>query len=37
MDLHKMSTQELNIVEDNNSLRTGKCGDQVPMPGGISY
>ena len=31
------STQELNIVKDDNSLRKGRCGDQVPMPGDISH
>ena len=33
----QMSTQELNIVEDDHSLRKGRFGDQVPTPGDISY
>ena len=33
----QMSTQELNIVENDNSLRKGRCGDQVPTPGDISH
>ena len=33
----QMSTQELNIVEDDNSLRKGRCGDQILTPGDISH
>ena len=28
----QMSTQELNIVEDDNSLRKGRCGVQILTP-----